>query len=158
MQTLSPAPSVRLELDAASSLVLVHAAGVLREHSLPLGTSEVARLFRSDPPRPTELEHAIDIIEEAVMPLAKLLPPGSVLRAGDELTRRVIARSLRDHGTGVAEIAAVEGLFDQLARAALRGTWAGSIPMDANLSAAVVIVREFMHHTGFQSVRLPETD
>jgi len=146
-------PTVRLELGAAESRVQIMEAGALRGMRLPIGTSVVAQLFRSDPPTGRELEAAIDLVEEAVMPLVKEIPPGSVLIAGDALTCEVAARSAGDPVAAETSIDAVEGLFDQLARASQRGTWAGTTRMEAALAAAVVILREFMHHARFQSIR-----
>ena len=125
---------------------------------MPIGSSVVAQLFRSDPPTERELESAIDLVEEAVMPLAKEVPPGSALIAGDALTCEVAALSAGDQAVDRVSIDAVEGLFDQLARAGRRGTWVGTARMDATVAAAVVILREFMHHAGFRSIQLRDDD
>jgi hypothetical protein len=128
-------------------------SGALREVRVPVGTSAVAQLFRSDPPTESELEAAIDIAEVAVMPLAKEIPTGAALIAGDALTAEVAALSTGALSAARASIEAVEGLFDQLARAGQRGTWAGTTRMNATFAAAVVILREFMHHNRFQSIQ-----
>jgi hypothetical protein len=52
-------------------------------------------------------------------------------------------------------IAAIEALFEQIAMAARRGFWAGDQRMDGPTAAAVLIVREFMHHLGFERIELP---
>ena len=147
-------PAVRLELGAGESRIQVLDTGALRELRVPIGSAAVAQIFRSDPPTESELESAIDIVEEAVMPLAKEIPPGAFLIAGDALTGEVAALSTGDPLAGRASIDAVEGLFDQLARAGQRGTWAGATRMDATFAAVVVILREFMHHARFQSIQL----
>jgi hypothetical protein len=151
-------PAVRLMLGAVESRVQVLETHAFREMRLPIGSSAVAEIFRSDPPTERELESAIDLIEEAVMPFAKEVPPGSALIAGDALTCEVAALGAGDQIVERVSIDAVEGLFDQLARAGRRGTWVGTTRMDATLAAAVVILREFMHHAGFLTIQLREGD
>jgi hypothetical protein len=146
------AVAVRLELGSASSRVHVDANGSSREIALPLGTSN---LFRGDPPRETEIESAIERVEEAVMPLAKLLPAGAALIAGDAMTSRVAAMAAGSNDADAVSIAAVEALFEQLAMGARRGFWAAGQAMDAPTAAAVLIVREFMHHLGFERIEAP---
>jgi hypothetical protein len=143
-----------LELGAGESRLQVLESGVLRELRVSIGSSAVAQLFHSDPPTERELEAAIDMVEAAVMPLANEISPGATLIAGDALTGEVAASSTGDPLAATASIDAVEGLFDQLARAGQRGTWAGTTRMDATFAATVVILREFMHHTRFKSIQI----
>jgi hypothetical protein len=143
---------VRLELGGASGCVRFDADGLAREIELPLGTSG---LFRGDPPSEAEIESAIDRTEEAVMPLGKVLPATATLRAGDAMTRRVAALAAGTEDADVVSIAAIEALFEQLAMAARRGLWAGEQRMDGPTAAAVLILREFMHHLGFDRIEVP---
>jgi hypothetical protein len=142
---------VRLELGSTLAHVHVDAQGASRHLPVALGTSG---LFRGDPPSEAEIESAIERVEEAVMPLAKLLA-GATLRAGDAMTRRVAAMAAGSEDVDEVSIAAIEALFEQIAMAARRGFWAGDQRMDGPTAAAVLIVREFMHHLGFERIELP---
>jgi hypothetical protein len=143
---------VRLELGSTLAHVHVDAQGASRHLPVALGTSG---LFRGDPPSEAEIESAIERVEEVVMPLAKLLPAGATLRAGDAMTRRVAAMAAGSEDVDEVSIAAIEALFEQIAMAARRGFWAGDQRMDGPTAAAVLIVREFMHHLGFERIELP---
>jgi hypothetical protein len=142
---------VRLELGSTLAHVHVDAQGASRHLPVALGTSG---LFRGDPPSEAEIESAIERVEEALMPLAKLLA-GATLRAGDAMTRRVAAMAAGSEDVDEVSIAAIEALFEQIAMAARRGFWAGDQRMDGPTAAAVLIVREFMHHLGFERIELP---
>jgi hypothetical protein len=146
-------PTLRLELASSEGLVKVVEAGATRELRFATGSVAVARRFRSDPPSESDLESAIEVVEEAVMSLVRKLPSGASLVCGDALTDEVAALSAGDRLVTEVSIDAVETLFDQLARAAQRGSWAGTTRVDATLAAAVLILREFMHHGGFKSIR-----
>jgi hypothetical protein len=143
---------VSLDLGSTAGRVRVDADGASQAYHLPVGTSGI---FRSDPPREAEIESAIDLVEDAVMPLAKLLPAGATLVAGNAMTRRVAGLAAGSGDADSVSIAAVEALFEQLAMGARRGFWAGEERMDIALAAGVLIVREFMHHLGFNSIELP---
>lgn len=145
---------VQLELGAGAGRVGIIADDARRELPLPVGTSQLTRRFRRDPPRPVDLEEAIEVTEDAVMPLARLLPTDSVLRANDPLTRLVALRAAGSDAAQRVSLDAIEALFGQLADAAQRGFWSGELRLDATTAAALVILREFMHHAGFGSIEL----
>ncbi|MCM2252249.1 MAG: hypothetical protein NDJ19_07815 [Ramlibacter sp.] len=145
---------VQLELGAGAGHVGIIAADAGRKLPLPIGSSHLVRLFRRDPPRPVDLEEAIEVTEDAVMPLARLLPPDSVLRADDPLTRQVALRAAGSDAVQSVSLDAIEALFGQLADAAQRGFWSGELRLDPTEAAALVILREFMHHAGFDSIEL----
>jgi hypothetical protein len=137
--------------DGGTSRVCFQLGGEVKE--MPLGI-EPAALFRRDPPLEADLERAIDVVEEAVMPLAHLMPESPMLVAGDDVARSLVRLSL---GEGVAAdqcatLEAIEALFEQLALAARRGVWPGDLRRDPLLSASLVILREFMHHSGLRHV------
>lgn len=105
--------------------------------------------FRTSPPRPAELEIAIERIEDQVMPLARIIPRGPVLcvRCEGAGAPRLSPQALR--------LDDVEAAFSRLAAIA-QGRPVGE---DADLivprtAAAVLIVRELMHHTGLQHVAM----
>jgi hypothetical protein len=142
---------VRLALGSTAGMVYVDSDGAAREFSLPVASST---LFRGDPPSEAEIESAIERVEEAVMPLAKLLPRGAVLRAGDASVRHTAAMAAGSDEVDAVSIAAVEALFEQLAMGARRGFWAGEQRMDRQAAGAVLVLREFMHHLGFERIEL----
>jgi hypothetical protein len=152
----SYATIIWLELSASASRIRVERNGVTDELPLPIGTSMVSALFRRDPPGESELEAAIDLIEQAVMPIAKVIPAQSVLVAGNELARKLVSESTGSDGSRVAFLGAVEARFELLALAAGRGVWSGDNRMDSSVSAGLLILREFMHHAGFERIELRE--
>ena len=88
----------------------------LEERTFPLAVETlVQQSLRHEPPQPIELEHAIELTEEAVMPLAAQLAgsPGLVLQG---LGASLIARGLA--ASGIAQTALtldkVEALFNRL--------------------------------------------
>lgn len=145
---------VQLALDAGAGRVGIIADDARRELPLPVGTSHLVRRFRRDPPRPVELEEAIEVTEDAVMPLTRLLPPDSVLRASGPLARQVALRAAGSDAAQRVSLDAIEALFGHLADAAQRGFWSGELRLDATTAGALVILREFMHHAGFESMEL----
>jgi exopolyphosphatase/pppGpp-phosphohydrolase len=149
--------NIRLELGETAGCIHVDANGLLRSHALPIGTSSLTGIFHRDPPTEADLEIAIDLTEEAVMPLAKLLPAGAVLLAGDSLTRRVAVLAVGSDDIDAVSITAVEDLFEQVAMAARRGFWAGGQRIDGDTAAGALILREFMHHLGFDRMEVPRS-
>lgn len=145
---------VRLDLGADSSRVWVEEEGRSNELVLPIGTSDVSALFLRDPPRETELEAAIDVVEEAVMPLAKLIPPQAILVAGNASARQLVGLSTGTSKSRAAALDAIEAQFELLALAARRGAWTGENHPAPALSAGLLILREFMHHIGFDRIEL----
>lgn len=106
--------------------------------------------FRQDLPSPMELEQAIAHVEDVVMPLARLLPPGTRLVRADAVARRVQAAL---GITGPVPLADVERLFNELAAVALgRPAASAGVPVDAEFFCYVLVLREFMHHLGFGSL------
>jgi hypothetical protein len=116
---------------------------------LPIGTARPgARAFRSSPPDALDLEDAIEGIEDAVMPLARTLPPGARLVTADLLASRI-------PGAGGGELSrdAVERAFNLLADVAEgRPASHGGEVVQPELAAYVLILREAMHHLGYEAV------
>ena len=108
--------------------------------------------FRHSPPAAVELERAIDIVEDALMAAKVPRSTGAGLTTSEPHLRRlpgleVVGATLnRD---------AIEALFQQLATIAL-GMPApqGSQLTDRETAAALLILRECMHHLDFASVRV----
>ena len=158
----SPAGSrvaILLAPDGGASRVCFQQGGAMKEIPLGIEPAAVSALFRRAPPLEADLERAIDVVEEAVMPLAKLMPANPHLMAGDAATQALVRLSMGEGAGRTATLQAVEALFEQLALAARRGVWPASLRMDAAGSARLLILREFMHHAGIQQIDIqPERE
>ena len=149
---------VRLELGTGAGRIRVERSGAAADYPLPVGTAAVSALWRREPPNEGELEAAIDLVEEAVMPLAKAIPGRAVLVAGDEMARMLVGVSTGCDASQAASLDAVEARFGQLALAAQRGAWTREDRMDPSTSAGLLILRELMHHAGFERIELRAAD
>jgi hypothetical protein len=111
-----------------------------------------AACFRHEPPTARELEHAIDVVEDALM-AAK--PP----RGGEEAltTFEPVLRllpGLETPGSAVSRDA-VEQLFQQLVSIASGSpSPIGTEVADREAAAALLITRECMHHLDFAWIRV----
>lgn len=118
----------------------------------PSPAALAAACFRHGAPTAVELERAIDIVEDGLM--AAKLPPaqGAGLTTAEPSLLRL--PGLDAVGATLSRDA-VEALFQQLASVAL-GMPApqGSQHMDRDTAAALLILRECMHHLDFASVRV----
>lgn len=119
---------------------------------LPIGTTSMAEeYFRREPPTPYELEAAIAAVEDAVIPVRFQLGPESRLVTADPRWQNLLGRA----GTPSSwPLESVEALFRELASAA-HGAAVWRFGNDD--AAAVLILREFMHHLGFVRVYLVPT-
>ena len=117
------------------------------------GTQALGRgPFRHDPPSPLEIEHAIEQVEEAVMPLLRQLPRDTPWETRDAATRQ-LRRLVHGGGEGRLSIDDVERVFNQLAAVSQgRPVASSGLPPQAAFTAHVLILREAMHHLGFASL------
>lgn len=124
-----------------------------QQHAFALGLDRlVQQCLRHTPPRPVELEHAIEVTEDGVMPLApqfggtaQLLLQGE----GAALLRAALP------GAGVLTLDAVEALFNRLVMVSEgRPAVEETLPTDARFYAALLVLREALHHLRFAQVRL----
>ncbi len=128
---------------------------------LPLGRAALAAVLRRDPPTPLQIERAIDIIEDAVMPLHALAAGAHTLLVRDDALHALARQADAGARTGARahaaplELPAVERLFNRLAdRAAGRPASQDGLPTDAASSAALLLVRELMHHWGLARLQV----
>lgn len=126
--------------------------GVGPELVIGLGVDDIARsLFLHDPPTAIEIEQAIDVVEDALAATGlrhdtrgELSIVDAVLLAPLGLTRDGMHRT-RDE---------VEERFDRLAAAAIgRPDALAGMVLDRAGAAALLLLRECMHHLGYESVR-----
>jgi exopolyphosphatase/pppGpp-phosphohydrolase len=142
-------PLVWLHL-GRDTLWLVHGSGGCgaASLSLDLGTESTARLFfRSDLPTPQELERAIDHVEDELM-RAVAWSGGHTVLATEHLLVCGLAPD-----AAVLQRDAVEALFQRLVSGALGDPSAlKGLPSGREAAATLLILRELMHHLGFNQV------
>lgn len=126
---------------------------------LPLSLDELlAGGLRHFPPSERALEHAITLTEDALMPHIPALRghPLEVLIAADDALAALPA--LLGHQQGAApqlDIADVERGFNQVAQvAAGLPAQAMGLPAQPAFVAALLVVRELMHHVGWKTLQL----
>lgn len=125
-----------------------------------IGSVKTVRdFFRHNPPTPAEVESAIQVVEDEVMPLHKLIPSGCGLYTQDagvmEVARQIVFTS---HADGVVlERADMEQVFGRLA-AIISGRPANQdiLPATNTFAATLLILREVMHHLGFMNITIQE--
>jgi hypothetical protein len=106
--------------------------------------------LRHDPPTPAELERAIDRVEDALSGLHLASADGDRLVTTDAHLRTL--PGLGTHGASLGRDA-VEMLFQRLASRALgMPIPAAELPPGRETAAALLILRECMHHLGFDRV------
>ena len=144
-----------LHLGAEQCRVSWHDAHASGERLLEIGSLRTAREhFRQVPPRALELEDAIQAVEDEIMPLWRVLPRGGMLCSADGLLREMAVLSGSATATQLS-LDDVEHLFNRMTAIAM-GRPAGQdlLRNGGDLAAALLILREFMHHLKFDAVHL----
>lgn len=118
---------------------------------LDLGASRIARdFFHHDPPTAREIERAIDAVEDQIMRLDRQRDTGRPLWSQSKTLQPWAAVSGR---TMTLEI--VEQWFERLALAAQgRSDALDRLPPGREAAAALLVLREFMHHRGHPSIHV----
>ena len=140
---------ITLELGARTSRFSLD--GRALTDTLPLGAALLREQWlRHDPPQPQELEAAIEAVEDVVMPLHRVLPAYAMLCVVASAADSAVLAPLAEARTRDQ----LEALFDRAAAIA-QGRPARSDPAlaGAEVMAALVIVREVMHHLGFTQLQ-----
>lgn len=124
------------------------------QHLLPIGISTLAQAFGHRMPHALALENAIANVEDAVMPAAQWLPAGvQTLHTRDPLLVQLIHSTTGNPKASSASREAVESLFSALARQAQQpGFHDLQLTRTAEASAALLILREAMHHWGMTEI------
>lgn len=128
---------------------------------LALGSiSTSRRFFRNVLPEPSEWEAAIDAVEAEVMLVHPMSVVGSELVAtGAALHEFGQAAGAASSGQATATLEAVEQIFQRLAAESLGAPSArAGLPCTRHFAATALILREFMHHLGFSSIRFAAGD
>ena len=142
-----------LQLGTETSTVLCLEDGhIVLQQELQLGTASLARQWmRHTPPTPLEIENAIEVTEDVVMPLAAKLARTEQLQLSGSGAALIL------QGVGAATDAVlnwsleeVENQFNRIAMVSQgRPTGHEALPTAPEFYAAMVIVRECLHHLRF---------
>jgi hypothetical protein len=139
----------------ASTVVCTEAGQVVLQQTLALGTASLARQWmRHTPPTPLDIEHAIEQTEDIVMPLAAKLVRTEQLQLSGSGAALVL------QGVGAEPDAElhwnldeVEDLFHRIAMVSQgRPSGQEALPTAPEFYAAMVILRECVHHLRFAGV------
>ena len=140
------------------------AAGNTEPYSVALGWQTVAQAFGLRMPTPLSLENAIATVEDAVMPAGRWLakPPAGIAPPFTLHTRSPLLREVAEVAgvalsTPPARLSrqAVENLFNRLSDQIHRpGVPDTALPQRAEWAAALLILREGLHHWGVEWVEL----
>lgn len=135
-------------------------------HHMMLGMDLLAkRTFKHRMPSEAQLEQGIMLVEDAVMPVARLVPVSHVF-----VTRDPCLLEVAKHALGIADWSvawresgrlpvlsheAIEAQFDVLARQAARPNLPlGDLPQSPRWAAALLILREAVHHWHLGAIRI----
>lgn len=146
-----------LELGGNTSVVRRGEGATPAAKEFKLGVeSLVQQCLLHQPPLSIELEHAIELTEDVVMPLASQFATSPLLVL-QGVGAQVIAQALKAGGLvqTTLTLELVESLFNRLV-AVSEGRPASqeSMPTDKRLFASLLVLREFMHHLRFTQVTL----
>lgn len=122
---------------------------------LDIGAQKTARqFFKRSPPTPLEMENAIATVEDEVIRAVPMLAPGSALLCADAVVREMALLAGVAPGESMAmPLDAMERVFERLAAVAEgRPVAREGLPQGADFAAALLILREFMHHLRFGSI------
>lgn len=114
------------------------------------------RYFNGTLPDGRQLEVAIMVVEDALAPVRDSLPKAARLDSRDPAVTAIAALCGIGAPPAVLSRAAVEQLYARLARVAEgRPPASEGWPVDAELAAQLLIVRELLHHFDFDAIHLP---
>uniref|UniRef100_UPI0030F4DE82 hypothetical protein n=1 Tax=uncultured Acidovorax sp. TaxID=158751 RepID=UPI0030F4DE82 len=169
MRNDPPPPSIELRLEPDQLALYwmptaAPAAGNTEPYSVALGWQTVAQAFGLRMPTPLSLENAIATVEDAVMPAGRWLtkPPAGIAPPFTLHTRSPLLREIAEAAgvtlhTPPARLSrqAVENLFNRLSDQIHRpGVPDTALPQRAEWAAALLILREGLHHWGVEWVEL----
>jgi exopolyphosphatase/pppGpp-phosphohydrolase len=136
----------------SSNLLCMENGQIVLQQTLPLGTSSLAgQWMRHTPPTPLDIEHAIEQVEDVIMPMA------SKLARSEQLLLTGSGAALILQGVGASPEAElrwtlddVEDHFNRIAMVSQgRPSGQEALPTAPEFYAAMVIVRECLHHLRF---------
>jgi hypothetical protein len=131
-----------------------HSAGP--EVVIAVGVRDIAdKLFQHDPPTPLEMEQAIDVVEDALAATdLRQAVRGDLLISDPQLHALL---GLQPEGDRVTR-EETEARFQRLASASLgHAGLLDGLPSGRSAAAALLILRECMHHLGYEGVQRAST-
>ncbi|WP_407062008.1 hypothetical protein [Brenneria tiliae] len=125
---------------------------------LAIGYAKTAHaFFKHLPPTPDEMELAIMTVEDEVIGIRHDLPAASALFSSDAALSEIaqISGIKEQAGGWLLPLDDLERTFKRLERVMLGApaAWEG-IPLDNSFAARLLILREFMHHHGFEAIHI----
>ena len=172
MSPVAPSPLIELRLEPEQLELhwlplasdTTASASSAEPYRVALGWQTVAQAFGLRMPTPLSLENAIATVEDAVMPASRWLakPPASIAPPFTLHTRSPLLREVAEVAgvalsTPPARLSrqAVENLFNRLSDQIHRpGVPDTALPQRAEWAAALLILREGLHHWGVEWVEL----
>jgi hypothetical protein len=168
--TLTSRPGLQLQIGSLQTSLRWDDAALGSIRPLDMGLVKTAgHFFRPHPPTPLSLENGIAAIEDELFKVRHLAPaPGAaqqaVLRTHDAAIHQIAAFAGADAGVmpglpaapfAVLPVQAVERAFEDLVALSAGGR-VSSAPWatEAEAAAALLILREFMHHMGFDQIEV----
>ena len=139
-----------LQIEAEQTSLYQGCVGELPEQqSLPIGSRQLGQgPLRHTPPSPLELEQAIAAVEDLIMPLAHQVRTDAHLLL---LAPALAPLAAASRGASPLTRVQIERYFQQLAAQAEGDPRATSLfKPTPEFAAALLIVREWMHHLGFE--------
>lgn len=139
----------------ASTVVCAEAGQVVLQQRLALGTASLARQWmRHTPPTPLDIEYAIEQTEDIVMPLAaKLVRTGQLQLSGSGAALILQGVGAEPDAELHWNLDEVEDLFHRIAMVSQgRPSGQEALPTAPEFYAAMVILRECLHHLRFGGV------
>jgi len=124
---------------------------------LDMGSNRTSsKFFKHNPPSPLEIENAIMIVEDEVTRAREVAKERASLYSTDEMLHDMARLAgYPDESAVTLSLEQVEKLFDQLvARSEGRPSTQVDLTDDPELSATLLILREFMHHLKFDEIKL----
>jgi len=125
--------------------------------TLAIGSQKTAtEFFMHAPPSPREIENAIMQVEDEITRAREMIAGYSILVTSDPYTREIVHVASGHAGSAMQlTIDAVEQVFSLLASHSLgRPASSAGISADPAFAAALLILREFMHHLRFLAIHV----
>lgn len=150
---MTAALSTRLHFNAQHTTLATDSTSKI---VLAVGAQGIAdSFFRHDPPLALEIEQAIDAVEDALMSSRLQHAERGGLVTDEPLLQAWVSGSHPQSTDTRLTRDEVEAIFERLATASLGRPGAlVDLPTERTAAAALLILRESMHHLGFDSVRI----
>ena len=112
--------------------------------------------FKHNPPTPYEIEHAITLVEDEIMLIAKQLPASTQLITSDKIIHDIALLSdVHQSEVMVLSIEALERTFNRFADIVSgRPATQENLPAEHEFATSLLILRELMHHLRFEQITI----